>query len=588
MDNEIALEPLKYYNEVLKQRCHENVVKLWDQLVADSRMNVDENRKLSDLYNRSVRLAARSSSKIRMLILVNIIVAALALAAFYGLYQFFEKKILDEVSGGTMFYTLVFLGIVGIGLWEYFYVVPRWKRNKNLKKEYDQKSAEAKIECAKTMEKLNSLFDEDQARLLVMKTFPELYIAPYVKGAWIRNVERQYGSFMNDTVDNSVLDAVGGSLDDAPFVIRRKLSVKIVGKEYSGAVSISWTETESYYDSSSRRYRTRLVTRHETLRAYVTEPAPVYEENLCLAYGNTAAPDLSFTRVPSHVERMDKSELQRFIKSQEKKIASLGEKSVQNAGTFTPLTNTHFDCLFHAYDRDNPVQFRMLFTPLCELSMTDLLQNSPYGDNFYFAKAKTMNYVYAEHCENWKKFVVLPKDCMDFSYENAKENFIRLHEEFFEKLFFLLAPVMAIPLYAQTKCSCFSSDLKSENYDCSNYEAELLANALSVCYTPSDAKTRIIRKAEWCSKTEDGCCFNIRMHYFHTKKRGTVIRKRGGDGHMHDIPVEWTEYIPYSSDSKLFVKKADCSERCFRNTVGEKDGTVLTHGLIGSVCEFET
>ena len=54
---------------------------------------------------------------------------------------------------------------------------------------------------------------------------------------------------------------------------------------------------------------------------------------------------------------------------------------------FTAMTNDKFDVLFGATDRTNETEFRLLFTPLAQNSMINLIENAkPYGDDFYFVK----------------------------------------------------------------------------------------------------------------------------------------------------------------------------------------------------------
>ena len=52
---------------------------------------------------------------------------------------------------------------------------------------------------------------------------------------------------------------------------------------------------------------------------------------------------------------------------------------------FTEMGNAKFDALFGAVDRNNEVEFRVLFTPLAQKNMLDLLTDkNHYGDDFYF------------------------------------------------------------------------------------------------------------------------------------------------------------------------------------------------------------
>ena len=57
------------------------------------------------------------------------------------------------------------------------------------------------------------------------------------------------------------------------------------------------------------------------------------------------------------------------------------------------MANRAFEVLFHAVDRDHPIQFRLLFTPLAQEQTVKLLRDREigYGDDFAFRKSRMMN-----------------------------------------------------------------------------------------------------------------------------------------------------------------------------------------------------
>jgi hypothetical protein len=74
----------------------------------------------------------------------------------------------------------------------------------------------------------------------------------------------------------------------------------------------------------------------------------------------------------------------KFVASRVKDLDKLEEKAVKAGKTFTKLGNDEFEAFFGADDRDNEVEYRLLFTPLAILNEMDLIKNpAPFGDDFY-------------------------------------------------------------------------------------------------------------------------------------------------------------------------------------------------------------
>jgi len=134
----------------------------------------------------------------------------------------------------------------------------------------------------------------------------------------------------------------------------------------------------------------------------VTKPKPEYSTHTALVYGCQAAPDLHFSRKAAHTERLSERELERKIRSGEKDLLERAEQSTVEGGDFREMTNTEFDVLFGALDRDNEVQFRVMFTPLAQNNTVDLLRNtSGFGDDFSFYKQGRLNHIVSEHAQTW-------------------------------------------------------------------------------------------------------------------------------------------------------------------------------------------
>ena len=133
---------------------------------------------------------------------------------------------------------------------------------------------------------------------------------------------------------------------------------------------------------------------HETLRAYVNKPKPIYSTETYLVYGNEAANHLRFSRMPSCINSLDEKGIEKYVRKHEKDLTKLSEKAQKNGGNYTPLGNSEFELFFGGLDRDNEVEYRLLFTPLAQKSMLQVLKSKVgYGDDFKFIKDKGLNVI---------------------------------------------------------------------------------------------------------------------------------------------------------------------------------------------------
>ena len=106
-------------------------------------------------------------------------------------------------------------------------------------------------------------------------------------------------------------------------------------------------------------------------------PYPEYFYDTRLIYGNEAAPNLCFSRKPnSSVARMNEKQLEKYIKKGDKKIKKMESKALTDddpTTNFQSMGNNKFDVLFNALDRNNEVEFRLLFTPLAQKNIVNLI-----------------------------------------------------------------------------------------------------------------------------------------------------------------------------------------------------------------------
>ena len=223
------------------------------------------------------------------------------------------------------------------------------------------------------------------------------------------------------------------------------------------------------------------------------------------------------------------------------------------------MGNDEFEALFGGTDRDNEVEYRMLFTPLAQKSLLKLIKTpEPYGDDFTIKKVKKLNYIRTRHAQGFD-YEVDPVNFVNYDFEEARKNFININTTYFRSLYFDLAPLMSIPLYQQHKAREFIYGKEyPSNVSC--YEHESIANSFKKeLLKPAGSATPAILKTELVGKDGDADSVLITAYAFRGERRVTYIPRFGGDGCTHIVPVFWIEYIPIEQRTQMAVRKKESS-----------------------------
>ncbi len=573
-------EPIDLYTNQFKEKFRENCEQYFDELCKKSNISVDENKQLVKKYEDSLngqKLLEKKRSKVTTIKVLLIILAIIALlgSAFSFMFLTGASKVAGIIVG------LVCLVVVVVSIIAFIKIA---KKNKSLDQDVAQartKTKEALNACWKQMAQLNSEYDWNIPSDLMEKTTPLIDLDHEFDVKKFQYLHEKYGFEDSNDPKVSTNYVLSGNIYGNPFVLINSFNTEMRDKTYSGSITIHWTTT-------SRDSKGNTQTHHhsQTLVATITRKAPTYWYDTRLVYGNEAAPDLTFTRKPTVKKDMDEKDILKLEKSTEKELASLAEKAISKGKTFTPLANSRFEGMFHAYDRDNEQQFRLLFTPLAQNNMCKLLTKSPYGDDFYFYKYKKLNYIFSNHSQT-QNYKISPSQFAHYDIEKAKTNFVNINSEFFKGLYFDLAPLLSIPLYQQTKTHEYIYNIPYEAYH-TKYEQEAMANRFNKNLLVHPAtKTDAILKCNFIKKHGDCDLVSITAYSYRTEKHVEVVTKLGGDGKLHNIPVEWYEYIPLEKTSQMELANVDSTEKRYSTMYSslQNRNCVYERGLISALCQ---
>ena len=547
----MEFSPVKFYNTVGKKEFSDNAEAYFEELTKRSNIDVDENKatvkKIKSLEEKLNKLSKKLNilrgftAFFIVLCVVSFIVAAIGIVILVGDG--------DLLTGVLM---IVFGILCGIGfiLLIVLYFNKQIKNNskieESLKKEYNTQLLIAKNQLAPL---INSFTFKDFVNV-VNKTNNNFTLDDQLEPEKLLMLDNLFNFNPKLTDNDSLFEVESGNIEKNPFIRLLILEEVTRDKVYTGTRVVSWVVTVS-----NGKGGTYTTTRTQTLVAHYSAPAAFYGKCSYVIYGNEAAPDLKFTRNPSGYNyNQGEKDLKKFIKSRSKTIQDKYNDSMSKGGSFTPISNMEFESLFYALDRNNEQQYRILFTPLAQRNLVDLIsKETPYGDDFSFQKFKKLNIISSSHSQT-KISMNLDQYIGYWDYEVLKNDYLNEMNKEHTSLYFDLAPLLCVPLYQMSEPSVFNP---MENLThISIYEAEAFVNHMKEeLFIHPDAKTPQILKLNFINSKNNTDVFEVCSYAFDKIQRIAEVPVVAGNGSTYLVPVVWYEYIPVSRTTKVAMAK---------------------------------
>lgn len=413
----------------------------------------------------------------------------------------------------------------------------------------DEEIRQKKEEAWKQMAPLNDLFDWDIPAKLIEKTVPRIHFDGYFTESRVGELVEDFGydGSLNDNA--SVLFSQSGEINGNPFVVANMKTFEMGTKTYTGYKTIHWTETVTGLDGKRHR-----VVRSQTLSASITKPCPFYGKRSFVLYGNDAAPNLTFSRKPSGL--VEDGFLQNFRRRQKLRKLEKFSRNLKDESQYTLMGNRDFETLFETTDRNDEVEYRLLFTALAQRQMLSLIREKTdaYGDDFSFFKLRKINVVVPGHLNDFD-MDTNPERFVRYSFEESRSNFIRINQEYFRSVYFSLAPLLCIPLYQQirTRKEIYKDAPRRSSF----WEWESIANFYGVeTFRHPECVTDCILKTEEESNQGKSSRIAVTAYGFSGSGRVEYVPVWGGDGRIHNVPVPWIEYEPVSRTSSIAIEES--------------------------------
>lgn len=532
-------DPLKEYVNVYRDKFKEVAEKTFAELAAEAQVDVGKNRETCRrIYSEEnslskVMTSIRWQKVWRVLLWLCVVVGFIVGFTMYDVLDYVDLLIVGFVIFGAL--GLLFTDIN-----------PKIKEMKSERDKLTAKVDKLKKEAWQQMAPLNSLYDWDVLTRMMTKTVPRLEFDPYFTTQRLADLKATYGWSDSFNAGRSVVYSHSGLINGNPFVICRTRKMEMGTKTYYGEKTIHWTTEETDSDG-----KTRTVHHSETLVASVTAPYPEYFEKTRLIYGNTAAPDLIFYRKQSGLADSEGS-----LKFKMKRH-SLRKKSrdLSNAD-FAMMTNEEFEVAFDTSNRNNNQQYALLFTPLAQESMMNLLKDDKvgFGDDFDFGKQRMINVIFSNHMQSLN-LDMNPQQYKGFDYDKAEADFYAINSRYFRAIYFCFAPLLCVPMYQQIRPQ---EDIYGRNMQqhSSFWEHEALANFWGQGrFKHPSCVTNCILKTEQLQTIGDNSTIKVNAYGYRTEQHLEYVSKWGGDGNLHHVPVYWDEYLPVTGSGMIYLKE---------------------------------
>lgn len=552
-------EPLKEY-AAYKDLFEKTTAERFEKYLEKSGVDEEENRKTVAEYDRlhsesgDFSKKARNSKRWRTVCIVITVICLIAAVVCV-------LNLAGVTGGGGVNLIYILVLVIGLLLATSMLLVIFLKLNKVIAKmlnEANERSLLAAQELNKAREQmapLNNLFTWNITNELVNEVMPVVKLDNYFDIKKSNYMSQYFGLKENPESNTSILEILSGSINRNPFIVQRTIEHEMGAKIYTGELLVTWTEY--YYDSEGRRHETR---KSQTLRASVTKPYPEYNKYTYTYYCHESCPDLSFSRVPQVSAGASESKLERQIKRGEQKLNKQAQKALKKGENFTVSNNTEFEVLFGANNRDNEVQFRMMFTPVAQRNMTALIKNKePYGDDFYFTKFGELNEIASYHGQDWD-FNTTPSQFTSHDVKESRKAFNDFNNDFFKNMYFELAPLLSIPIYQDEPSRSYDEIEADSNFAIK--QASAVVNAFSSnVFEPEGSATNSILDVIKIGKYGECDVVKVVANAYAAYERVDYVTMYCKDGNYYNVAVPWYEYLPISRESLVAVVdgNADCA-----------------------------
>lgn len=536
------LDPIASYADFKEQFSKENTN--WFQEMLDkSNIDVEENkRSASKVFQLEQKYENIASKAKRYRILYTIILILDIAILFLGVGYTINN------STDALFFALCIIAVLGVVsiLTVLYYKIKKNKYNKLIKQniELGKIINKKKEECYKQLLPLTNQFYDNMVDRLIGKVLPNIQIDKLFSIERYADMAERYSLPERPDKDESIISIKSGDIFGNPYLLLNKNVRSIIMQPYTGSRVVSWTEYT--YENGKRVSHSRS----QTLTATVVKPKPVIDVETELLYLNAAAPNLDFSRSCDFVHKLSERRLKRHIKWTHKKLEFIVLRQLKKGkGNVELMGNIDFEALFNAINRNNEIEYRLLFTPLAQQNMIKILRDPEFGDTFSFDKIGMVNSI--KEYYGWN--IDLNKnEYLHYSLDKVKDLFISNNEQYFHNFYKIFAPLLAIPMYQENKSLDYIYDDRYP-FHYNPYLQEAIANNLDYSFEHVRSDTEPILKTQFVESLENNDLVTVTAHSHFIEKLTDTVSVMAANGRYYDVNVHWDNYVPLSQETQIDI-----------------------------------
>ena len=216
--NESLLEPLKYYREELKDAFQQVTEEYFQQLVDQSKIDIDNNKVLIDKYTAVSENRDQSKTSYKRFGIIKKVDFVIGIGAIiYGVYQFSQ----EYIDIAAVIVSILIL-VLCVGLYLYW-IKPNSKSLEEKLNDLDATLAKMRQEGYEMMAPLNNLFHSEMTSELLKKAIPFIHMDSNFNIERYEQLVKDYGFLEKGSVNHSTLDIASGDILGNPFVFLKRI-----------------------------------------------------------------------------------------------------------------------------------------------------------------------------------------------------------------------------------------------------------------------------------------------------------------------------------------------------------------------------
>lgn len=195
------------------------------------------------------------------------------------------------------------------------------------------------------------------------------------------------------------------------------------------------------------------------------------------------------------------------------------------------------------------------------MAQEEIVKLLKFKKDYLFTKAKSLNVINSSSFNNEDLYYYANRYYGYFDYRAIQKDFIDFNNKFFDAIYFMIAPILTIPIYQQTKYYDNSPEKGDSGYSVFAIESKINLTYDKSMYIHPNAKTESIFKAKRVSLKNNVETDLITSHSYETKLRTVIVTVFDFEAGAVPVPVVVIDYIPITMETTIENKiKKDSSD----------------------------